>query len=114
MVWSSPNGNELRHHAALTSVTLTSNLLKELGGIVTTLGPSSPKIFGEPLYLGWSSDRPLAFRKLPGPKPPADSLPLNLQRLTDCLLRMSFAVQLNHLLVTPQTTLPTLLLPCFL
>ena len=58
--------------------------------------------------------RPLTFRKLPGPKPPANSLPLNLQRLTDCLLRMSFAVQLNHLLVALQTTLPALLLLCFL
>jgi hypothetical protein len=61
MAWFSPNGNELRHHAALNSVTLTSNLLKNLGGVVTTLGPLSLKVIGKLLYLGWFSDRLLAL-----------------------------------------------------
>jgi hypothetical protein len=37
MAWSSPNRNELRRHAALTSVTLTSNLLKRAGVLENTL-----------------------------------------------------------------------------
>lgn len=87
-----PSRHELRHHTALTSVALTTDLMKEFGSVVTTVGPSSLKVVSKIVYFGRLSNGLFALWKMTGPQPPPDRLPLDLQRLTDGLLRVSFTV----------------------
>jgi hypothetical protein len=55
--WPPPTSCQLSNHTALSSVTLGSDLVKQLGGIVTTGVPSALQVFGELLHFGRLSHR---------------------------------------------------------
>jgi hypothetical protein len=84
--WPPPTSRQLGDHTALSSVSLGLDLVKQLGGIVTTSVPSAVQVFSELLHLRRFSHRGLSFRELSGSQPSPDCLSLNLEGLADRLL----------------------------